>query len=159
MLNSEENVGEINLLYRASQNNFSVQRFHDLCNKKSNTLVLVKNSKNFIYGGFTPCSWESNETGLYKTDSQLLSYVFSTNNWRKYRIIEPEYAIECHSLFGPIFGRRGIIMILDNADQTKTDWQDLPRSYMPENDTEWTKDGYKELIGTDQGENYTLLEW
>ena len=50
-------------------------------------------------------------------------------------------------------------MILDNADEADSYWQDLPLSYAPENDPEWTKSLYRELIGVDQGEKYVLKDW
>lgn len=50
-------IKEIKNLYRASVYDFSAEKFHELCDGIPNTLVLVKNSKGSICGGFTPLAW------------------------------------------------------------------------------------------------------
>ena len=45
------------LIYRASQNNYTVRSFHDYCNDKGPTLVIIKSSGGWIFGGFTTQSW------------------------------------------------------------------------------------------------------
>lgn len=59
LINYDGQIKALRLLYRASQNKFSAKKFHELCDNIPNTFVLVKNSNNFIYGGFTPCLWSS----------------------------------------------------------------------------------------------------
>ena len=45
------------LIYRASQNNYTVRSFHDYCNDKGPTLVIIKSSGGWIFGGYTTQSW------------------------------------------------------------------------------------------------------
>lgn len=52
----------------------------------ANTLVLIKNSKGKLYGGYTPCKWESHLTGEYKIDTHRRSFVFDLNNGIKYPV-------------------------------------------------------------------------
>ena len=57
LLNSELKIKEVNLIFQGEKNKFSATAFHEVCDGKSNTLILSKNSKNQIIGGFTPVSW------------------------------------------------------------------------------------------------------
>jgi hypothetical protein len=50
-------VKHINELFHARSNKFSAAAFHEICDGKPNTLVISKNSKGKIIGGFTPLPW------------------------------------------------------------------------------------------------------
>ena len=80
-------------MYVASLNNFSAERFHACCDGKPNTLVVIKNSKDKVYGGYCPCSWESDQTGIYKKDPNLRSFVFNLTQGAFYPLSEPNYCI------------------------------------------------------------------
>ena len=45
------------LIYRASQNDYTVESFHEYCDDKGPTLVIIKSSKGWIFGGYTTQSW------------------------------------------------------------------------------------------------------
>ncbi len=45
------------LLYRASEHNYSAKSFHECCNDKGPTLVIIKSSGGWIFGGYTTQSW------------------------------------------------------------------------------------------------------
>ena len=47
------------LLYRASDNNFDVKPFHECCDKKGPTLVIIKSTEGWIFGGHRTQSWSS----------------------------------------------------------------------------------------------------
>ncbi len=52
------------LFYRASEHEYSSLRFHRFCNSvKGPTLIVVKSSEGWIFGGFTTQSW--NGFGIY----------------------------------------------------------------------------------------------
>lgn len=57
ILNYLKDVVAVNLLYHAGSYNFSVTKFHDLCDGIPNTLVIIKNDREKVYGGFTPMPW------------------------------------------------------------------------------------------------------
>ena len=58
-------------IFTASEHDFSVSQFHKICDGKSHLLVLIKNSKDKIYGGYSPCCWKSTKTGSYQMDEKL----------------------------------------------------------------------------------------
>ena len=51
----------VKLCYRASLHGWSSQQFHQQCDGKVNTVVLVK-VENYIFGGYTDQTWQGNKT-------------------------------------------------------------------------------------------------
>ena len=49
--------GNMQLLYRASEHNFTAESFHKYCDDKGPTLILIKSNKGWIFGGYTTQSW------------------------------------------------------------------------------------------------------
>ena len=45
------------LLYRASEHNYTSKSFHDYCDNKGPTLIVIKSSGGWIFGGYTTQSW------------------------------------------------------------------------------------------------------
>ena len=45
------------LLYRASEHEYSVESFHEYCDDKGPTLIVIKSSGGWIFGGYTTQSW------------------------------------------------------------------------------------------------------
>ena len=48
---------EFKLLYKASEHNWSVESFHNLCDNQGATLVIIGNEYGNIFGGYTSISW------------------------------------------------------------------------------------------------------
>ena len=46
------------LLYRASEHGYTVKSFHEYCDDKGPTLIVIKSSGGWIFGGYTTQSWE-----------------------------------------------------------------------------------------------------
>ena len=51
------------LLYRASEHEYSAKSFHECCDDKGPTLVIIKSSGGWIFGGYTTQSWS--RYGIY----------------------------------------------------------------------------------------------
>ena len=51
------------LLYRASEHGYTAGSFHEYCNNKGPTLIIVKSSEGWIFGGYTSQSWSG--YGIY----------------------------------------------------------------------------------------------
>ena len=45
------------LLYRASEHDYTAKSFHEYCDDKGPTLVIIKSSGGWIFGGYTTQSW------------------------------------------------------------------------------------------------------
>ena len=46
------------LLYRASEHGYTGRSFHNCCNDKGPTLIVIKSSEGWIFGGYTTQSWK-----------------------------------------------------------------------------------------------------
>ncbi len=93
------------LIYRASQDGFEAAKFHSKCDKKLNTLIIVKSTSGNVFGGYTEQSW----SGIgFKLDSK--SFIFSLIN-RFNKPLKMKWSqnqgIDCNKEIGPVFGRGG----------------------------------------------------
>ena len=48
------------LLYRASEHNYTGKSFHECCDDKEPTLIVIKSSGGWIFGGYTTQTWSGN---------------------------------------------------------------------------------------------------
>jgi hypothetical protein len=104
--------------------------FHSRCDGHSNTLTIFKaKQSSYIFGGFTTVSWDS--SNQYKSDRN--AFIFSLTNRDNTPVkmkINPnqhQYAIFCHSKYGPIFGLD--ISVANNANTTMDSYSDLGDCY------------------------------
>ena len=104
-----------NILYRASENDFSVNRFHEKCDEKRNTVTLILTQFNKIIGGFTSLPWKSGGGEWYK-DSSRRTFIFSLSAGERYPLQDEERAIWCSRNYGPSFGLPDL-EIADKANQ------------------------------------------
>jgi hypothetical protein len=96
------------LLWRGSRDGFGAADFHQRCDGRGNTLVVVLDSRGSVFGGFTPVTWDS--SGLEKADGSGRSFLFAmregSNTGPKRFGIKPEAknrAISCRGDMGPCF--------------------------------------------------------
>ena len=68
------------LLLRATDhdNGFSNNVFYKHCENKTNTVIIIHNEHNHVFGGYTPCRWEHYKgTGSkWVTDDTLTTFLF-----------------------------------------------------------------------------------
>jgi hypothetical protein len=119
------------LLYRASRDGFTTKAFHDRCDNVPNTVTIIRNNSNFIFGGFTSARWSS--ANVYMNDPN--AFIFSlrrsgTSNNYKLMINSTHGASALYgsSSHGPVFGNGWDIYIRDNSN-TITGSYSLLRSY------------------------------
>ncbi len=67
------------LIYRASKYGFNAESFHKYSNIKDPTLIIMKSTDGWIFGGYTTQSWES-FSNIYNHGS---SYSYYNNNDRR----------------------------------------------------------------------------
>ena len=48
---------KLNLIYRASEHEYTGESFHECCDNKGPTLIVIKSSGGWIFGGYTTQSW------------------------------------------------------------------------------------------------------
>ncbi|EXX63748.1 BTB/POZ domain-containing protein [Rhizophagus irregularis DAOM 181602=DAOM 197198] len=97
---------KFNLLYRASRDGNTTKAFHDKCDNKGATIVIVKiNGTEQIVGGYNPFDWDSSNNYKHTTDSFIFSFTDSKNiNSAKSGYSSGTSSIGCYPQHGPIFG-------------------------------------------------------
>ena len=94
--------------------------FHKACDNVPNVLVIIKSGQ-YIAGGFTPVSFESPEDWFYKPDPSMKTFLFSTNRQKVYPLKERERAIICSNSSGPEFGKYGLSVRDDYANNKSSE--------------------------------------
>lgn len=97
------------LLYRASRDGDSANKFHSICDNSNNLIVLVQTQKGFRFGGFTSNKFKVSSHMKYDNNA----FIFSLDLKKIYKIIPGEYAIYCYYNSGPCFSQ-GSLYIPNN---------------------------------------------
>ena len=87
------NIDNSKLLYRATRDGDTIKSFHNKCNNIRGTLMIVKTSKNYIFGGYTSEIWNENE--YYRKDDNAIC--FSLNLNKIYKSKKQDTAINCNN--------------------------------------------------------------
>ena len=91
------------LIYKATEDGFATQDFHNKCDQTRYTLVLIRSIENYIIGGYTEQYW-SDDTIKMDPYAFIFSLVDMNETSVKMKCKENEYAISCVPTYGPIFG-------------------------------------------------------
>jgi hypothetical protein len=121
-----------NLLHQASTHGFQASTFHQRCDNRGPTLVLVKNTNGRIFGGVNFISW----TSVVGWSASNNSFLFALKDGQHrhdpavFRMTQhSNNAAYNHPSFGPIFGGGNDIRIIDNSNSTKSSSSNLGHTY------------------------------
>ena len=70
------NSKKIELIYRGTRDGSQSEKFHELCDNKGPTIVLYKNERGNIFGGYASISWQNNGEDKSAPDS----FIFTLTN-------------------------------------------------------------------------------
>ena len=103
------NIKAIRLLYRATRDGFTHSAFHSNCDGKANTITIIKNNLNYVFGGYASKAWHSNNEWIQDSDAFIFSLRrngISTNE--KYKVTKPQNAYQgYYSTYFWLFGFGG----------------------------------------------------
>ena len=113
-----KNINNIILLYRGSRDGFEAKKFHEKCDYKGETLVIIKSNDDYIFGGYIEINWDSSiwngivgENNNSRRQGNGNEFFFTLKNPHnipptkfnmKYNWLN--HSICCDSKLGPIFG-------------------------------------------------------
>jgi len=122
------------LLLRASRDGYTAQVFHNKCNNKAPTIVIVHSNNNHVFGGFTPISWDSNSS--YKAEDTKASFLFLLRSQRgdqpnKFSLKSTSNAshIYCHQSYCPMFGSGPDLYMCDNCNIVNSSYSNFGTTY------------------------------
>lgn len=92
---------DMKLLYRASQHQFSISKFHQICDNEDNTFTIIKTEHGKHIGGFTPLKWKTKH-GRDRTNKTFLLAINLKE--RLQHVNNGESAICYDEKLGPSFG-------------------------------------------------------
>lgn len=98
------------LLYSTSRDDWSTKGFHQKVDGFTNTLILIRTSENFIFGGFTTKKWNQGQ-GYLKDDDN--AFVISFDTMKYYPIIKGKEAIYTNYK-GPCFNSYNFIIYIND---------------------------------------------
>ena len=119
-----------NLLYRATRDGFTGQAFHAKCDGKGNTISIIKNNLNNVFGGFASSAW--NSAGQYINDPN--AFLFSLRRGGvsykdKFAVKDAVHALLGNASYGPTFGGGYDIHICDQSNTKNGSYCSFGSSY------------------------------
>jgi hypothetical protein len=117
---------KFNLLYKASIDGDSIIKFHEKCDNKGATLIIIKIKTGYRFGGYNPLSW--NTQNNYKEHSS--TFIFSLDKMKKYNIKENQIQYSTFMDVGCFaFGNGFDFVIKDKCTQNNFSYSETPYSY------------------------------
>ena len=93
------------LIYRGTRDGSQSEKFHELCDNKGPTIVLYKNEKGNIFGGYASISWENSGNSKSAPDSFIFTLTNIYNiNPTKFESKNDGSEVYHTSKWGPRFG-------------------------------------------------------
>jgi len=122
-------IKRMELIYRGTRDGSSCNDFHNKCDNKGESIILIKNDKDNIFGGYTSYPWGKDN----KYHSALDSFLFTLTNIyninpTKFPSKNDQKEVYHHSSYGPLFGGGHDLGIYNNF-LNKGGWSDFPYSY------------------------------
>jgi hypothetical protein len=120
-----------NLLYRASRDGDTINKFHEKTDNKGANIVVAKiKNTNQIIGGYNPLDWNAIGTWKSTTDSFIFSFedYYNIDTGKIGRVTNMGYAIFCHGDFGPVFGVNKNASC-DIMSRSNGNWSSEPHAY------------------------------
>eukprot|EP00984_Skeletonema_dohrnii_P011322 scaffold4505_cov84-Skeletonema_dohrnii-CCMP3373.AAC.4 len=128
-LKEDGSGGELELLYRSSRDGLTDDDFHDKCDNKGPTIVIIETTEGGVIGGYTNTAWKSN----CKHASANKAFLFALSGFRlvspcrmKLKKASDQYAIYNYDSYGPTFGKGCDLEVEDSTVSL-----DIGHSYNP----------------------------
>jgi hypothetical protein len=119
-----------NLLYRATRDGFTAQAFHLRCDQKKNTITIIKNNLNYVFGAYASSEWNSH--GDYINDPNAFLFSLKRNGVSfqdKFIIKNPNYALYGQTNCGPTFGSGHDLYICNQSNISHGCYSNLGNAY------------------------------
>ena len=125
------------LLYRATRDTFNTVIFHQKCDGVKNTISIIKNDLDYVFGGYASSAW--NSSGQYINDPNAFIFTLRRNGkfeCNKFMVKNANVANGTNgtSAYGPTFGAGHDIYIINNSNANMGSSSNFGHSYsLPDN--------------------------
>jgi len=126
--------GKWKLIYKASKDGFDATKFRSVCSNKGPTITVVQSSNGYIFGGYTPLPWSSNNNYAYNASSFIFSFK-NANGTQSVKLDNngpyhsSSYSIYNGSSYGPTFGGGHDFYLCSGCNSTNSSYSNLGHSY------------------------------
>ena len=105
-------------MYRATRDGFTGQAFHSKCDGKGNTITIIKNNFNFVFGCYGSSAWNSSATDAINDPN---AFLFSlrrggVSHEIKFTVKNAVHTLRGNASFGPTFGVGADIYICNQSN-------------------------------------------
>ena len=107
------------LLYRATSDGFTDAAFHSKCDGKRNTITIIKNNLNYVFGGYASSAWSSFGNYINDPNAFLFSLRRDGVSFKdKFTVKSAKNALYGNKNYGPTFGGGYDIHICNQSNTT-----------------------------------------
>ncbi len=118
------------ILYRATRDGFTSQAFHSKCDGQGNTITIIKNNLNYVFGGYASSAWNSSNNYINDPNAFLFSLRRAGGSFKdKFTIKQTEFALCGSSRYGPLFGIGHDICIYNQSNTNIGSYSQFGHSY------------------------------
>ena len=128
LMKSLKSPRKVELIFRASEHNFSAAAFHQKCDNKADTLTLIRTEFGKTIGAYSHYEWKS-EGGNYVHNSRRRACIFSLDMMEKFVPQGDGNLIFRHKDYGPTFGSGHDIRISDGCNNNNDSYANFPHTY------------------------------
>ena len=131
----DHKLGELKILWRASEHSFSKASFEDICVNKGPTLSVIQSDNNRVFGGYTSQNWIRYEpdNGGYSYTKDEKAWLFSFDHQTKLKVRSGGAKAIAHGKTKyrilPTFGYGFDLSTYENGHQTTESYSNLGYSY------------------------------
>ena len=164
------------LLYRASEHDYTASSFHEYCDNKGPTLVVIKSSGGWIFGGYTTQSWSGSgvnvlslrifDNGCVADDKAFIFTLKNPHGVPSTRYIKKRNcinSIKCDPRFGPTFTNIPIfkfdIFIGDNCNRNNSCYIDNDGTNGYECDPQYKESLFVNTAGPNERNKFSVLDY
>ena len=142
------------LLYRATRDGFTAAAFHQKCDGKVNTITIIRNNANYVFGGYASAAWHS--AGTINDANAFLFSLRRNGNSENHKFMiksaNTGNAMYWKSTYGPTFGYGHDIHICNNSNTTTGSYSNIGHSYEPPQGVTYNTDSAKSFLAGSYGD-------
>merc|ERR1711933_692079 len=109
---------DTNLLFRASEHEYSSEKFHDFCDEKGSTITIIENEHGHVFGGYAEKSWKRQQQKIFDPNTFLFMIrpKMSKIDWSD-DVKKGRCALWIYRGCGPVFGSGGDIYLMQKNEE------------------------------------------